>query len=201
MDPIDTRTEEEERQSIFHIDSRSGSWGEEEEDRDDDDDSSSDGASDRFHDEDDSWQTVTPKDQLDAEFGFQSPTEDVGTASKTPTRRLESMGIMMGGWDDDNPNDRRTCCSRYWYLWLCGTVVAVTTLLLWDGMREYQKNLDLLRGTANGLDDFDIAQCKVYNGKTLDMVNKYFKMVDNATVFCQNDVSEHSNCTPLFFLL
>jgi hypothetical protein len=172
-------TTERVEQTMFQIASQSESWDE----YDDDDRSSNSNEGERFSDDEDSWRSITPNNQSsNAEFGFDS-------VSPPPRRKMETMGIMMGTEDGQSDNHLSSCCNRFWYLWLCGGVVAASLLLAYDGMRQYQKQMDLLHGGANGLDDFDIAQCDVFNGDTLEIVEKHLNQVNDTSLFCQKGVS------------
>lgn len=179
-------TTKEEDRTIIQLDSNSASWS-------DDDDSSrvSSDEEDRFQDEDDgSWKSITPTHDEDAEeFGFlQSPTNN-NNVEPPLKRRMESMGIMLGDFGGDTDSNKEHWCSRYWYVWLCVSVLLVTLFLAYDAAKQYQKQADLLRGTANGLDDFDISQCNVFDGATLNIVEKVFNEVNDTSKFCQTDVS------------
>ena len=118
--------------------------------------------------------------------------EEMGQVARQQKRRLQSMGIMLG--DDFLDNDNNSCCGggasgKHWYVWLCCSVVLVSVLLALDGAFQYSKQVAFLHGSGENGDDYDEALCRIYDKKTLQIVENHLANANDTKTFCQEDVS------------
>ena len=119
--------------------------------------------------------------------------QEMGHVARKQRRRLESMGIMLGDHFVDGRDAGDHCCggrSQYWYVWLCCTLVAVmVTVVAAGGALQYRQQSALLHGTGENGDDYDASQCRVYDQKTLQIVENHLAQANDTATFCQADVS------------
>lgn len=121
--------------------------------------------------------------------------EEMGQVARKQKRRLQSMGIMAGDdFLDGGGGDNNSCCcggasGKYWYVWLCCSLVLVSVLLAADGALQYSKQVAFLHGSGENGDDYDEALCRVYDKKTLQSVENHLARANDTKTFCQADVS------------